>query len=450
MEYREGDIVSHPDGRRLMLQGNEWVEYIENDSGEGLVLKGGEAWVPPTKSKKFDMSPEGIVNWVVDAASNVPGSAGNMIMDSVYTVAGLPSAAVGAVTDPEGTREAVEAFPGRIAEHYRGRYGTAQDMADTFRTDPVGAVADIPVVGGPVMGGAKAASLTGKAMPQSLNRKLYAGNAKFGGAKMRPGKDPRAQKKEWIDTALYYGLTPDDKGLDKLVSIQNGVEAKLDMLVEAARKKGTIPASRVVDALDDVAKEVGPPNFGGGAARDSVIRSKQQWNDELQAAGITEFTVDDLQRIKKNAQAGVTNWHRRPVESPVSELENKAVARRAREEVEGLVPEIAGVNREWGRLEDLKQPMTAAANRIENRQAVGATSIGGGIMGSAATGDVGGTLLGMVLGSVVRPETTTRAALWSAKQKRKTLAQIMTQNPGLSTAEYMALLNERMEEDDGR
>lgn len=109
-------------------------------------------------------------NYVLDTLSNVPSSAANLakgighaVMHPIDTTGNMANAIVGGIEKPfqavgnalhpnqPGTTPQIEAFDA-ATRAIKNRYGSPQAIANTVRTDPVGAAADVSAVTGGLSG----------------------------------------------------------------------------------------------------------------------------------------------------------------------------------------------------------------------------------------------------------------------------------------------------------
>ena len=121
------------------------------------------------------------------------------------------------------------------------------------------------------------------------------------------------------------------------------------------------------------------------------------------------LTASELQAIKRDAYSRA-DYITEIKQTDLANQANQAVGSSARKAVESVSsPEVGRLNREFGKLLDLQQPLQRSANRIGNRNLLSLPQVIGASAGSA--GGVPGGLLGLVLGSAINPQNQARAGI---------------------------------------
>lgn len=388
---------------------------------------------------------------------NIPSSAGQYagdlwqaVSNPFQTISGLGQIGAGAIQMAIPGEQPYEGSARAAGQFYKDRYGGADQFLNTLQNDPVGVAAD---VSGLLTGAATAAPKTlgglgkvgaaidplnmvtkpvravGKALtPKSLPENLTMGSAKFG-TTYSP-----AERRSMARTMLDNDILPNQPGYDRLVALQEGLGSQIDTLIEKAQKSGaSVPVETVARELPDLIRQAGAPTLTSADDIATITKVATDYLDEMRQRGVTRLTPKDLQDFKVNAYKQV-NWQKLADPGKLTPAKEKAVttmARTARREIEGLVPEVADVNRKYGQLAELREPLSRSVNRIDNRDLIGI-----GVPLKMAAGATVGGPAGGLLGNL--------AGFFDAPIPKAKLAQALEQlrvNPLLAQdAQYMALV----------
>lgn len=401
----------------------------------------------------FDMSTAKPVN--VDdtefepmtALKNVPGSAlqlgkdmATAVLNPIDTASAIWNVAKGfgdkAGLDLNGKNE--EIYADAVMKMVNDRYGSMGKFWNTVNTDPVGAMTDIAsVVSG---GSAAAAKLTAKmpaiaktarnfsrlaasfdplvltknagkaavrtATKADLPTKWYEEVVKFSNAKLTP-----AERAKLYKTALDNKVQPTPKGVDKLNSTIEMLDSRIDEIIESADRANTaIPARTVLRNLRELKGEKGGFKLDAKsdlAAIDDVVN---QFEGVLDDMGRDYVTVGEMQKFKQDLY-DKTSWNKKRSQgTKIGEDINKNLGRGAREAIEEVDPNIAGLNRQLGDLLDLKPNIERAAGRIGNRNALGIQTP----LVAAGAGAAGGqeaALVSGMLSFIFNPQNKAKLAI---------------------------------------
>lgn len=265
------------------------------------------------------------------------------------------------------------------------RYGGWDNIQRTIETDPVGFLGDASILFGGAAGvfgkGAKAAKMiepltlaknivahSGNRIGDAVAKKLY--NAAF---KMTTSKKvTTAKRAERVKTGLGKAVMPTKRSkewLDREIR-------RADLLVQRTVNRG----SRKGDLIDieDIMRPV------------EAIKKKAQHS--LQREAVLQ-TIDEYKKILKSHPDAVGNklpakavnevkkqiWHDlkgKFGEAKSLEIEAvKSIGRGARMELEGLYPQIKGLNVDSGAMRGLRETLEQTIKRLENRNVLSLSDI---------------------------------------------------------------------------
>lgn len=340
-----------------------------------------------------------------------------------------------------------------MGEFIARRYGSMDNLKKTVETDPVGALADLSMVftlGGsaaarvPGMAG-KAGAMTrkvgmaieplnvakttgravartaGKLIPESLPMKMYESSAKFSTTL------PKAKRAEMTKTALEYGIMPSAKGVDKLGGLLGDFDTKITGLIDEATASGkTIPRSAIYRNLREVRQKLGGVKIEGAQDLRQVNRVAKMFDQHMKKLGKDTLTPTELQSFKQDAYKRINFDAKNLKSSQATDEARKAMARAAKESIEQVAP-VKALNKEFGRLLEIKDPIERAASRIENRNIVGISAplnIGAGATAGGQMGAAAGTLLSIL----EQPKAKARLAIALQNLKAAGLEGLLDQS----------------------
>lgn len=400
----------------------------------------------------------------METVKNIPSSAmkfatdmAQPFMHPLETVKGLGNLAMG-VYEKGPWDEGIgphEKYADAAGQFYKERYGGGDEILNTMQNDPIGMLSDLSLGLTGVGTGAKVAGLGGKL--QSLGKAIDPVNALLnvpkGVAKVTTSKmNPVEMYKEaakfptTLDTkkgfghrdalakqALDYGILPNMKGAEKIGNILHGFNTKIDDLITQTNTAGgAIPVDKLVGYTQKLRDEVSGFKWKAGKNEKSLDKIIDQYLDDMAEQNITHVGVEQLQAFKQDLYKQLNYDAKRGKLENMDSRTGKAFASGARSEIEKFVPEVADINKKWGDLIDLQEPLYRAAGRIGNRDSLG---IGVPIKATAGAsmlnqidpllGVVGGGL-GAILGAFDTPGIKSRAAIAVNALQKQGLADILT------------------------
>jgi len=334
------------------------------------------------------------------------------------------------------------------------RYGSLDAIKNTLVSDPVGALADVSGLGAvtgkigkvqklaQVSAAAEPLNLATSAtkaavklvVPEKTAQKLYQSAAKFS-TTLSP-----AQRNAIVQTALDQGIMPTSAGVVKVQNRIDVLNAQIDELINAASNSGaSVPVGAIFQHLDDLRKSKGGVKIESTKDINTINKIAKEFHKALKGKEtvtpkeLQAFKVDAYKRVKWNPKTGTVK--------PIKEDTFKALARGAKDAIEGEIPQTADINKLLGELYELQPHLKRTANRIDNRNLLSINAplnvAGGGVLGSTldATGiGVSAGLIGAVLGN---PKTKARLAIALNKMKDGDVSWL---NKNIGTAEVRVAL----------
>lgn len=326
---------------------------------------------------------------------------------------------------PKGS---MEQYPEAFGQFMSSRYGSPEAIKQTVQTDPVGSLADvaglltigggaaskIPGIAGKVgrgvskigagmepinLLGAPTKAAIGAMTPKSLPANLYKSAAKFPTTldiKYGPGTRTRL-----AETAVKKRMMPTEAGVLKLEQFETDFGNKIGGLIDKATETGgKIPKSQVYKYLKEARRSVGGVRVGAKKNLAQVNQVAKDLTDQIKKIKGDYLTPRQMQDLKISAQAAA-KYVPGTVPEKGAEKAAKAIAKASREGIEEAVPGVADINKELAKLKELKEPLSRAAARIENRDLISIgtplkTMAGGELMGGR--GAIAGALAGMAEG----------------------------------------------------
>lgn len=358
---------------------------------------------------------------VTGAAAEVP--AGLAGIGQAINPFAEPGAGAQAV---QSTRQALTAQPSTEAgTQALQRFGeTMQPVGEAFQSVQKGAGELGYKYGGPVggaiaetlptaamMGASRLKNLGGipkraiaKAIPESTPVGMYESSAKFSTT------FPKAKRMEMAETALKHEIMPTAAGLDKLSGMVNKFDTQITGLIDDATAAGkTIPKGAIYKHLKALRREMGGTKVGADKNLRQIDRAAKTMDVQLKKLKKDRLTPNELQDIKQSAYKEVSYEGRQLRSQAGTEAATKAIAKGAKEAIEG-VADVKDLNRELGKLLELEKPLSRSAARIENRNIVGIDApikIGAG----QAAGGVPGAAVGTGLSILEHPKIKAALAI---------------------------------------
>jgi len=387
---------------------------------------------PVTRSKFDEAVKRGLITLpsqefsAMQTVKNIPSSAVKFGKDITYpflhpvdTAKGLGNLAMGVTEKAIPGEQQHEVYADQVGQFIKDRYGSLDAAKQTLMNDPVGMLADmslavtggsmlIPKVGklGKISNVAKTTGMAidplnivlntgkyaaGKLTPAKLPASMYESAAKF-----RTGLDKKTRMRI-TDTALNENIMPTQAGIDKLNNIVDGLNNKVNELIDTATTKGvSVQKEQLYQHLHELQKNVGGVKVN--APKDlriinTYVDAMDQYLDDI---GKNTLTPRDLQDFKVDAYKAI-DFDRSNLKSiRAIEEANKAMAKAAKAELEKIYPEIKDLNAREGRLLEARPELERSASRIGNLNVVSLDPMvkagAGGVVGGAPGGLLGGGL----------------------------------------------------------
>ena len=228
-----------------------------------------------------------------------------------------------------------------------------ESLANTGKDVVSGAVME---AGGQIVGAGLSAATQGI---KKLIPKLYAS-----ATKMSTTLSPK-ERAARVATGLKEGITPNDKGLTKLEGLKKEIFNQIDDAIKSGVEKGdTISTQTVLKRLKDVKTK-----FSESATPNQFRDAIDKISEDFKTYG-DKIPVDKAQRIKQNIYQILKDTAYGELKGPQKETQ-KAIARGIKEELEGLYPELKGLNKKASEYIKLQDSLERAIGRIQNRDVIG-------------------------------------------------------------------------------
>jgi hypothetical protein len=243
------------------------------------------------------------------------------------------------------------------------------------------------------------------ATPQAIKtipNRLYQSAAKFSTT------IPVKERVAMADLAIKEKIAPTIKGWEKATNKITALNDKIVSVIDDSVATGEkIDRGKLFKHFDDLraeAKLSGVPK--------SNLAAINNIEKQIKSAGHIKYTPQQAQKLKQNIYKDVNTAFGK-ISVPYRVDAQKAVARAAKEELEGLYPILKGLNAKEGALINLRKSIEAAANRITNRDILG---IGIPIKGAAgATAGPAGAAAGIAQGILDAPRVKSALAMALSK-----------------------------------
>lgn len=387
------------------------------------------------------------------AVKNTPSSMGqvgkdfyNVIRHPIESAKSVGELALGvanlAIPGEHPSEESAKA----VGDYLAQRYGSVEQIKETFATDPAGFALDLssivalPVAGSmavagkvgkvpslvqgsksltklgsvvdPVSYGVKAVDLGLKMLPEGTASNLYQRAAKFSTTLTK------ADRQKLTNTALDNAIMPTEKGLrsldDAISGLNEQIAAKIDKAVNTGQ---TIP---VVTLFRDFDSLMSPETLGalpkkGQNAIQRIRKEIVKANREINRVGLTPA---EAQKMKQSIYKDLQSTYQKTMVTDASKKAQMAVARAAKESIEKIVPEIKHLNKADGDLIELRKHIERAANRISNHDMFSLRTLGAAGTGGVAAGP-GGVAVGATLGIMGNPKVQAKLAIVVSKLQKQ-------------------------------
>lgn len=348
-----------------------------------------------------------------------------------------------------------------VVDDIKNKYGTWNRFTRTLEEDPANTLLDLSAVMAPISprlagtalpltGTARLAGLganvASRLTPQPFIDDLYQSAMKF--------PTVAENRAELTRTGLDYGLTPDEKGVQKLADAQSELESELGALIDesvAANEK--VPIGKVFRHLGDLRAKLAPPSINASENLNRIDKWLGQYQKDLIDSGKTLVTPRELQDLKIDLSEQI-NWNRAGAgkRAPLREQYYTTLRRGAKETIEDVIPEVQDVNRELGRLYELEPNLQRSAGRAGNLNIIGMdTAIKGGLGANIGDGaNIPAAAVGTTAGILDRPVPKSRLAIGLDERKRQDLIgrYLYGKSGAPSTVELMTLMTSRLDEEE--
>lgn len=379
------------------------------------------------------------------AVRNLPRSVKGIVDDSVFVFTHPIKAAASIKDISLGIAELVipgeqshEKYAEQVGSYLKNRYGSINNIKNTFAEDPAGLVLDIASlmsgagtvlkftkfgkalqkVGSavdPVAAGLATVKPVAKTIPKILPflepSDLYQRAAKFS-TRLSVEDVEKITK-----TALENEIMPTVAGVEKTYEIINSLNKEIGRYIDAAVYSGKkIPLMKIL-------RETKPLLHPGqhGALPVTAIKQVQRVRKELWKAnnkiGRKSFTPRDAQTLKTKIYKDLKSSYSKGMETNASRRAQMAIARGARKAIEEIIPGIKKLNKKDGEFLALVEELEKSARRISNHDLISirpALAAGAG----GAIGDASGALAGLFLGVASSPKVQAKTAIIIDKLRR--------------------------------
>jgi len=381
-----------------------------------------------------------------ETISNIPSSAVRLaedivtpIIHPVETAKSLAALGQGIVEklipDGDSGPGEHEASVDAVVGFLKDRYGSVDAFTKTVQEDPVGVLADIsgiitagstlvPKIGkvGKVASAAKTAGIAidplnvsvsaaktiGKAgtlIPESLPMSLFEGAVKF-----RPSIK-QAQRVNMVRTALDQGIMPTVNGLRTVSEKLDVLDGSLNKIINEATEAGVkIPKDVLFKELKTLRAKLGGVKVSGGGDVRIINNVAKEFNENLKRLKKDKLTPREVQDLKTDAYKRI-NFDMSQGGAVFAKNETtKAIAKQAKESLEGISPDIKSINKEMGDLIELNTELERAVSRLGNRNIMSLdTSVK--TAAGAATGSPVGVAAGVGASVLGAPKVKARTAI---------------------------------------
>ena len=330
----------------------------------------------------------------------------------------------------------------------KNRYGSLDAAKETAITDPAGVLMDLSTV--LTGGGTAAATLPGKLgkagqavktaglAVDPVNAIAKTGKAAvMGASKMIPHRVPNemfqkavkfstttssADRQKMAETALKHKIMPTQKGVDTIRSKMSSLDSEITKLINDATASGkTIPKDAIYRHLKALRRDAGGVKIEGGRDLKQIDAVAKRFDEHMKSLGKDSVTPDELQAFKRDVyeQANMDVENLR-AESGTNHA-RREIARAAKESIEQVAP-VKDLNRQYGDLIELLEPLERSTNRISNNNMVGINAPLHILAGSQA--GPGGAAVGTMLSVLEHPKPRAWIALQVRKMQESGLSEL--------------------------
>jgi hypothetical protein len=331
-----------------------------------------------------------------------------------------------------------------VGKYFADRYGGVEEFQRSLQNDPVGVVGDLATLasggaaatarvpgaigrGGRVLKQAAQATdpvnlglsatraAIGKAAPTSWPRELYESAAKWPTTMdiKKPGS-----RRAITETALRENIMPNEAGVARLEKRMRDTWQGVDDLITRYTKEGRmIPVAEVMQNLGEGRRKIdmpGPDRATDLAKYDDFVNS---WIEDLQLQGRDTLTPFEVNELKKRMYERIKFDRRGGTAQPAVETARRDIAKGAAQAEGTLDPQIRELNRQYGELRELRDPLVRSSGRVSNLDPLSITE-GITAAGAEAVAPGVGGKLGWAAALANKPQVRGRMArkLWEMQQ----------------------------------
>jgi hypothetical protein len=342
------------------------------------------------------------------AITNIPASAKrfgqdiiSVITDPVNTAKGVASLGLGIAQKLIPGKQEKEVFADAFGDFVKERYGSIENLKKTIATDPVGAVADLSLFATGTGAALRGAALIPKAqkagrvatalqktgaaaqkvgaaiepinigikgvvkpiakatLPKGLPAKMLERSAKFSTT------IPETDRARMIQTMLDNGIGLTKGGVDKSRKLIDGFNVKVTDLINKATREGkAIKVKALFTDLKKLRKEATLSDLPETELK-KINKIAGELNRANQKLRKGTLTPKEAQKLKQNIYKRTYSLHGKQ-RANITRDTRKSIARRAKEEIEKLNPEIKLLNQKEGAMIKLSKELEKAVSRISN------------------------------------------------------------------------------------
>ena len=378
-----------------------------------------------------------------ETISNIPGSAYRVgediytaVRHPIETAKGVGKLALGGIQKLVPGEQGFEYIAEDFGEMVKERYGSVENIAESFKKDPVGVAGDFATLLTGVGAGLKFAKLGkfGEAVskvgaslePMTGVGKIAKGAVKKGLMTAYRAKSPadiyqsavkfsttlnEVERLKLADTALKSGIMPTYEGLQKAWGKVNDLNTKITDLIDKAQETGKkITVKGLFKEFDDLELKALSDSSLPIDAAEAIEKVKYQITEANNLIDRKALTPKEAQRLKQKTYKELEQYYKKNLETPPTAEARKSVARQARLFLEEVIPEIKQLNRAEGDYLALINALDRPVSRISNRDLFG---IGVPIKATAggALGGKVGAAVGTAFGVLDNPKVKARLAI---------------------------------------
>lgn len=446
---------------RVQLPTGNYARFPEGTSAETIAQALSKTDFGQPEMAWGDAFSQGIGN-IPKSGKRFVGDMWEAVTHPLDTATNIGKVVAGTAQNLVGYEGDYNQYADAVGQYFADRYGSVEGFKRALAEDPVDILADASTLFTGVGGLAKGAALAGKVA--NVGGRMASGVGRLADISLQAGKimDPLygvgkgtllagkgahklirtgitpeklylsglnpgtnytpAERAALAGTGIEGGYLPTESGIDKLKGAQSGLIEKTGELVqgrEILEQNGSAPRNIDPDLAARKARASATEKFGHTVDPVSDLESINSTVDNFLQTHGQEGPIGTARahQIEQSTQSHLANSHG---ELPAAEKgTRKALAHQMREGVETNVPEVAPVNRQLQKLDNLLEPLTRAAETIRNTNVTNLPSWINTLKGAAAGGLAGGfldgttaALLGSLAGTaLMQPTNKARLAI---------------------------------------